>query len=272
MVNPVFQRGMCFKNSKTFRETVKKYAIMNRRPIINCRNFGKKVQYVCQPPCRWKIYASPMHKGSVTYQIKTYVNKHTCMPTFNQKQINSKWIADYYEMEIRMNPTWPISAFHKKIVNDLKCNVSKHAVYRARSRALKRINGTHEEQYADLWKYGYQLKKVLPETTVKILTENPEPEQVSGRFLRFYLCLGPLKKAFKAHCRKIVGLDGCHLKGPFGGILISAVGVDANDGMYPVAWGVVESETTDSWTWFLNFLCQDLQILVDKEWTFISDR
>lgn len=154
----------------------------------------------------------------------------------------------------------------------MKCNVRKHAVYRAKARALRKINGTHEEQYADLWKYGYQLKKFLPETTVKILTENPEPGQVSGRFLRFYLCLGPLKKAFTQHCRKIVGLDGCHLRGPFGGILLAVVGVDANDGMYPVAWAVVESETTESWTWFLQFLCQDIKILIDKEWTFISDR
>ncbi|XP_074356643.1 uncharacterized protein LOC141696397 [Apium graveolens] len=206
---------------------------------MNCRNFGKKVQYVCEPPCQWKIYASPLHKGSATYQIKTYVRKHSCMPTFYQKQINSKWLADYYETEIRMNPSWPISAFHKKIVNDLKCHVSKHAVYRAKVRALKKINGTHEEQYADLWKYGHEWKKVLPESTVKILTENPEPDQISGRFLRFYLCLGPLKKAFKNHCRKIVGLDRCHLKGPFGGILLSAIGVDPNDDVYPVAWGLI---------------------------------
>lgn len=272
MVSPVFQLGMCFKNSRTFRQAVKKHDILERRPIVNVRNFGKNVQYVCEPPCKWKIYASPMHKGSTTYQIKTFIPKHTCMPTFKQKQINSKWLADYYEKEIRMNPTWPINSFHKKIVNDLKCNVSKHAAYRAKARALKKINGTHEEQYSDLWKYANQLKKVLPESTVKILTEDPEPGQVSGRFLRFYLCLGPLKKAFRQHCRRIVGLDGCHLKGPFGGILLSVVGVDANDAMYLVAWAVVESETTDSWTRFLQFLCQDMQILVDREWTFISDR
>lgn len=272
MVNPVFQLGMCFKNSRAFREAVKKHAIQQRRPIVNCRNFGRKVQYVCQHPCQWKIYASPMHKGSITYQIKTFNPVHTCMPTFNQKQINSRWLSEYYEKDIRMNPSWPIDAFHKKIVNELKCHVSKHAVYRAKARALKKINGTHKEQYSQLWRYAYQLRKVLPESTIKILTEDPEPGQESGRFLRFYICLEPLKKAFRQSCRKIVGLDGCHLRGPYGGILLSAVGVDANDGMYPVSWAVVESETTESWTWFLQHLCPDLQILIDKEWTFISDR
>lgn len=79
-------------------------------------------------------------------------------------------------------------------------------------------------------------------------------------------------KAFVHHCRHIVGLDGCHLKGPFGGQLLAAIGVDANDGMYPINWAVVEAENTESWTWFLQFLCQDIQIVSDFAWTFISDR
>ena len=270
-VSPVFELGMCFTSSKQFRDAVKRHAILERRPITNCRHFGKKVKYICQAPCKWKIYSSPYQK-STTYQIKTFYPVHTCMPTFNQKQINSAWLAKYYEKEIRMNPSWPINAFHQKIVNDLKCNVSRHAVYRAKARALVKINGTHAEQYSHVWKYGHELKRVLPETTVKILTENPEPGSDRGRFMRLYVCLGPIKKAFTESCRKIVGLDGCHLKGPYGGQLLAAVGIDANEGMYPVAWAVVEAENTDSWTWFLQFLCQDIKILVDREWTFISDR
>ena len=70
MVNPVFENGMCFKDSLTFRCAVKRHAILERRPIVNVRNFGKKVKYVCQKPCKWQIYASTMQKTS-TYQIKT---------------------------------------------------------------------------------------------------------------------------------------------------------------------------------------------------------
>lgn len=90
--------------------------------------------------------------------------------------------------------------------------------------------------------------------------------------MRMYICLGPLKNAFIQYCRHLVGLDGCHLKGSFGGQLLAAVGVDANNGMYPIDWAIVESETTESWMWFLEFLSQDLKIQNDGEWTFISDR
>nr|XP_023873651.1 uncharacterized protein LOC111986249 [Quercus suber] len=45
----------------------------------------------------------------------------------------------------------------------------------------------------------------------------------------------------------IIGLDGCHLKGRFGGQIPSAIARDANDNIIPVAFAVVEQENKDSW-------------------------
>ncbi|XP_074352940.1 uncharacterized protein LOC141692100 [Apium graveolens] len=272
MERPVFELGMLFKSSQIFRKAVRNHAIIERRPIELVKNYGRKIKYVCKKPCKWIVYASPFNK-TPTFQIRTLVRKHTCMPTFKQKQINLVWLAEHYEKEIRMNPGWPVKAFHKKIFNDLKVEVSKHAVYRAKTRALLKINDTHKEQFV-FFHAPLRLKilQVLPESTIKILCEDPEPGEQSGRFMRMYICLGPLKKAFVQFCRKLVGLDGCHLKRPFGGQLLAAVGVDANDGMYPIVWAVVESETTESWKWFIELLSQDLKIQNDAEWTLISDR
>ncbi|KAL8132539.1 hypothetical protein AgCh_008140 [Apium graveolens] len=89
-----------------------------------------------------------------------------------------------------------------------------------------------------VWRYAHELKKVLPESTIKVLTENPDAGAERGRFLRFYVCLQPLKIAFMENCRKLVGLDDFHLKGPYGGQLLAVVGVDANDkefAIYPSA-------------------------------------
>ena len=63
------------------------------------------------------------------------------------------------------------SSFSQKIVNDLKCHVSKHAVYRAKTKALMKIKGTHAVQYSKIWDYAYQLRKILPESTIKIPTK-----------------------------------------------------------------------------------------------------
>jgi hypothetical protein len=65
-------------------------------------------------------------------------------------------------------------------------------------------------------------------------------------FMRFYVCFDACKKGFLARCMKVIGLDGCFFKGLTNGELLCALGRDANNQMYPIAWAVVERETKDS--------------------------
>nr|KAJ0217205.1 hypothetical protein LSAT_V11C300130500 [Lactuca sativa] len=62
------------------------------------------------------------------------------------------------------------------------------------------------------------------------------------------------------------------MKGPFPGQVLSAVGLDPNNGIYPLAYGIVESENTESWKWFLDNLGDDLDLGRNSNFTFISDR
>ncbi|KAL3502854.1 hypothetical protein ACH5RR_037303 [Cinchona calisaya] len=80
------------------------------------------------------------------------------------------------------------------------------------------------------------------------------------------------KSKRKAKEIPIIGLDRCFLKGPFGGQLLSTIGRDGNDNIYPIALAVVEAEMYDSWRWFLNELRTDTWIDDGVGWTFISDR
>lgn len=96
--------------------------------------------------------------------------------------------------------------------------------YRAKNIDLKAINGTHEESYAQVWDYENEIKRVMPKNTVAIELEDIETGQERDRFKRIYICLGPLKRGYKVGCRPVIGLDGCHIKGPFGGQLLTAVG------------------------------------------------
>jgi hypothetical protein len=43
----------------------------------------------------------------------------------------------------------------------------------------------------------------------------------------------------------------------YGGILLIVVGRDVNDQYFPMVFGVVETETTNSWRWFLTLLLED---------------
>lgn len=88
-----------------------------------------------------------------------------------------------------------------------------------------------------LWDYKEELIRSNPGTTVEIRCEH---ENEMPLFKRMYVCLVGLKKGFLEGCRKVIGLGGCFLKGLF------AVGVDANNGMWPVAYAVVEGENRET--------------------------
>ncbi|GKD04224.1 ribonuclease H-like domain-containing protein [Tanacetum coccineum] len=54
--------------------------------------------------------------------------------------------------------------------------------------------------------------------------------------------------------------------------MLIAVGVDTNNGIYPVAYGIMESENQYSWTWFLTCLADDFDLYTNSNFTFITDR
>ena len=87
-----------------------------------------------------------------------------------------------------------------------------------------------------------------------------------------YVYLAPLREGFLAGCMQILSVDGCFLKGLYGGQLLTAVGIDANDCIYPVAWATVSKENKDNWKWFLELLAEDCGITNSYNWAFVSDR
>nr|KAJ0207047.1 hypothetical protein LSAT_V11C500244150 [Lactuca sativa] len=61
------------------------------------------------------------------------------------------------------------------------------------------------------------------------------------------------------------------MKGAYPGQILTAVGLDSNNGICPLAT-IVESENTQSWKWFLEYLGDDLDLSQLSNITFISDR
>jgi len=81
-----------------------------------------------------------------------------------------------------------------------------------------------------------------------------------------------LRKGFLQRCRPFIYLDGCFLKCPFGRQLLSVVGGDRNNQMFPLAWAIVESENIQSRPWFLNLLANDLHTIDGIGYTLMSNQ
>lgn len=92
-------------------------------------------------------------------------------------------------------------------------------------------------------------------------------------FKRLFICYEAVQKGFLAGCRPFIGLDGCYLKGPFKGVLMSAVGVYAKLQFFSVAYGIVETENHDTWKWFIEHLKETIgEVYNGQPWTVMSDR
>lgn len=144
--------------------------------------------------------------------------------------------------------------------------------YRAKLHASVQVKGDYQSQYKVLRDYCMELQATNEGTTIKIEVEEGNTDGDARVFKRIYICLGPLKKGFRALGRELLGLDGAFMKGPYPGMLLTAVGLDSNNGIYPVAYAIVEAESYNSWKWFLKCLGDDLDLDERSNFTFHSDR
>ena len=114
-------------------------------------------------------------------------------------------------------------------------------------------------EYAKLHDYVAEILRSNPGSTcyVKCDRKSEPGKQV---FRKFYVCFHALKQGFKQGCRRVIGLDGCFLKGPCQGQLLAAVSKDSNNQMFPVAWAVVEIENKNTWKWFIEQIREDLEL------------
>ena len=118
---------------------------------------------------------------------------------------------------------------------------------------------------------GHEILLSNPKNTVQIRTTRLN-EGDPNKFKRIYICYHALREGWKTGCRPVLRFDGCFFKTICGGQLLSVVGRDGNNQMYPVAYAVVESENTDSCRWFTELLAEDIGLGDGSGYTIISDQ
>ncbi|XP_062100818.1 protein FAR1-RELATED SEQUENCE 5-like [Humulus lupulus] len=200
--------------------------------------------------CNWLLRASKFRKTE-TFKVRKYVKTHTCSLDIimeDHRQANCNVIGELIKskyMSIKRVHT-PHDMIND-MLDDFGVSMGYQKAWRAREKALELARGNQDDSYQKLPIYLHMLKVSNPGTITHLVTDNTD------HFKYMYLAFANSIKGWK-HCRPVIVIDGTYLKTSFGGTLFTASTMDANNNIFPLAFGIGDSENDSSWLWFFTKL------------------
>ncbi|XP_070029030.1 uncharacterized protein [Nicotiana sylvestris] len=182
----------------------------------------------------------------------------------DQRHATSQLISGYIIDNLRdpkfeVTPAFVIAEMQKLHGLD----IGYHKVWHAIQLASALIRGTPEENYELLSSYLYIMRSKNPRTYTNIKIDD------DNRFLYMFYAYG-LSISGWNHCRPVIAVDATFLKSKFRGVLIISVSKDANNQIFPLAFGIAESENKNSYEWYFSKLRN--AIGSRENLIFLSDR
>ncbi|OAY62940.1 hypothetical protein ACMD2_24061 [Ananas comosus] len=164
------------------------------------------------------------------------------------RNCDAAFISAFVRKQVVANEKYTLKMVQTKILRQHGVKISYWKAYRARERILQEVCGDFEGSFVALSLYMRELRSGDAEACLQLLYQD------EGRFHRFFWAFGALIRAFRKHCRPLIGMDGTFLHYYATGALLIVSCIDGNNCILLLAWAVVEGENHYSWHWFLDQL------------------
>ncbi|XP_031737534.1 uncharacterized protein LOC116402427 [Cucumis sativus] len=253
----LIQKGMIFDSKEDLMLAVKRYCVTQHYEIVVVESNQHLWNIRCKQwtnGCNWRLRGTK-RKSHGLFEITKLQGEHSCLYsnlTQDHSQLDSNFMSVQIQNMVKADPTITVSVLMEIIKQQYGYGVKYGQVWQAKKKALITVFGDWEKSYNEL---PYWLSAVVhynPGTRVDWFFL---PSDVPGTtiFGRVFWSFGPAIEGFK-HCRPLIQIDGTHLYGKYKGKMLTALSIDANGHIFPLAFAIVEGENTSSWSWFLRAL------------------
>jgi len=265
----MIELGAEFISFAEFKTAVANWSIAAKFPYRIYKSDKSRVSIKCRvPTCPFSIYAV-LHCSSEVVHVTSIVPDHTCIGSTQFMRAAASrldWLVkNLPSIMVVDNDTKPKAIIQAVQHNFQEC-ISPDMASRAKHTLIRSGLSSQKLQFAQFPKYLRLLEQRNPDTYAH-LALNP----LNNSFQRIFVCPPTSIETF-SNCRPFVALDGTFTKTHFVQVLLLAVGIDAENHATLLAWAMVESETEESWRYFLVHLRQAIPAVNSVGVTIMSDR
>lgn len=254
-----------FNNAEDFRLALYKYSLAKRFKYRFSRNASKRLKVKClADKCPWELTAFSIGDNGLI-RVHTFIEEHDhegLDEYYSQPLYKSKWVTKLVKDKVKGSPDRLSTKRCNELLGDLPFTVGSRQTFRLRERLKLAINGKKEHTYKLVPWMCQHLMSVMPGTVAS--WSQTEENQFKQLFVAYHCSMS----GFQHGCRPLLFIDEFVLQEDCIGSLLSITALDANDEMFPVAYGVDASAGDVDWTWFV----EKLKLIVgEREVVIISN-
>ncbi|XP_074337274.1 uncharacterized protein LOC141674469 [Apium graveolens] len=222
--------------------------------------------------------AAFMHNSGYL-RINVNREEHRCLvdqPLQDHKKLSARMISQLVKPLVIDTPEIPIKTIIPLINNEHNHIAGYKKVWRGKQIAIEEVYGSWATTYQALPIFLAAIKKTNPGTIAEIDAMPHAQERGTSVCKRIFWCLKAMIDGWQ-YARHVISIDGTFLKGRYRGKLFVAMGVDLNNHPFPLCYDLVDEETYENWSWFLQRIrrhvcCQktDVCIISDRAVSILS--
>nr|GEV28696.1 transposase, MuDR, MULE transposase domain protein [Tanacetum cinerariifolium] len=245
--------GNTFDNKEVLDLAIRLKAIQESYQFLSQRIDPNRYERKCYhfKECAWSIHAKRWGNTDM-FQIIRMNDVHTCPKTQtypNHQNANKKVTAHILTPKLQDNKrVLKGKDIQHDILFEYKTSISYQQAWRGKDYGLNQIRGSPYESFEMLPYYCYNLERKNQGPVTRIKTDD------KGVFEMLFISLGASIHTFLNYLRLFLIIDAAYLKGTYKGTNLVAVGMDGNNQIVSVAFGICKGETSPCWSWWMSVL------------------